>query len=77
MKMTRSEPDCIGRPTLSRTLVGSTAQQQAPQAPNMTFFVTGAGPGKGADLGGIEGLTGIASNWRNGQVPVAKPGEPI
>jgi hypothetical protein len=34
------------------------AQQQAPQAPqapNMTFFVTGAGPGKGADLGGIEG----------------------
>jgi hypothetical protein len=28
---------------------------QLPQAPNMTFFVTGAGPGKGADLGGIEG----------------------
>ena len=37
----------------------ATAQQPAPpplpQAPNMTFFVTGAGPGKGADLGGIEG----------------------
>jgi hypothetical protein len=36
-----------------------TAQQpappQLPQAPNMTFFVTGNGPGKGADLGGIEG----------------------
>jgi hypothetical protein len=31
------------------------AQQQAPQSPNMTFFVTGAGPDKGADLGGIEG----------------------
>src|SRR5689334_8316666 len=35
------------------------AQQPAPpplpQAPNMSFFVTGAGPGKGADLGGIEG----------------------
>src|SRR5262245_33514277 len=31
------------------------AQQQPPQAPDMTFFVTGAGPGKGADLGGIEG----------------------
>ena len=28
---------------------------QLPQAPNMTFFVTGNGPGKGADLGGIEG----------------------
>ena len=26
-----------------------------PQAPNMTFFVTGAGPGKGADVGGLEG----------------------
>src|SRR5438874_10032991 len=39
---------------------GVNAQQQPappplPQAPNMTFFVTGAGPGKGADLGGIEG----------------------
>ena len=35
------------------------AQQPAPpplpQAPNMTFFVTGAGPGKGADLGGLAG----------------------
>src|SRR3954454_12094311 len=31
------------------------AQQQPPQSPNMTFFVTGAGPGKGADLGGLEG----------------------
>jgi hypothetical protein len=31
------------------------AQQQALQSPDMTFFVTGAGPGKGADLGGIEG----------------------
>src|SRR6476646_1473718 len=40
---------------------GANAQQQPsappqlPQAPEMTFFVTGAGPGKGADLGGIEG----------------------
>ena len=40
---------------------GVQAQQQPaappplPQAPDMTFFVTGAGPGKGADLGGIEG----------------------
>ena len=42
---------------------GAIAQQPAapaappplPQAPNMTFFVTGNGPGKGADLGGIEG----------------------
>jgi hypothetical protein len=29
--------------------------QQAPQSPNMTFFVASAGSGKGADLGGLEG----------------------
>jgi hypothetical protein len=34
---------------------GAQAQQAAPQAPNMTFFVTSSGPGKGADLGGLEG----------------------
>ena len=34
---------------------GVQAQQAAPQAPNMTFFVTSSGPGKGADLGGLEG----------------------
>jgi len=33
----------------------SQAQQAPPQSPNMTFFVTSAGPGKGADLGGLEG----------------------
>jgi hypothetical protein len=31
------------------------AQQPAPQAPNMTFFVTSDGSGKGADLGGLDG----------------------
>jgi hypothetical protein len=29
--------------------------QQAQQAPNMTFFVTSVGPGKGGDLGGLAG----------------------
>ena len=38
--------------------------QQAPQSPNMTFFVTSAGPGKGADLGGLEGATGCVRHWR-------------
>ena len=28
---------------------------QAQQAPNMTFFVTSVGPGKGGDLGGLAG----------------------
>jgi hypothetical protein len=31
------------------------AAPQLPQAPNMTFFVTSVGPGKGADLSGLEG----------------------
>jgi hypothetical protein len=31
------------------------AQQQAPQAPNMTFFVTSQGLDKGGNLGGLEG----------------------
>ena len=31
------------------------AQQAAPQSPNMSFFVTSAGSGKGADLGGLAG----------------------
>jgi hypothetical protein len=31
------------------------AQQPAPQFPNMSFFVTSKGSGKGADLGGIAG----------------------
>ena len=32
---------------------GTTAQAQ--QASTMTFFLTSVGPGKGADLGGLEG----------------------
>jgi hypothetical protein len=39
------------------TLVASAgrAQQPPPQSPDMTFFITSAGLGKGADLGGLEG----------------------
>src|SRR3954471_11660302 len=58
----KSSSFIVGALTLtSLTLAaGVNAQQQPappqlPQAPNMTFFVTGAGPGKGADLGGLEG----------------------
>src|SRR5881394_3411012 len=36
------------------TMSGAEAQQPPPQSPNMTFFVTGVGPGKGGDLGGLE-----------------------
>jgi hypothetical protein len=34
---------------------GGAQAQQGPQAPNMTFFVTSAPIGKGADLGGLAG----------------------
>src|SRR3954452_23923979 len=37
------------------TGLGSAFAQQAPQAPNMTFFVTSVGSGKGGDLGGLAG----------------------
>ena len=36
-------------------LSASAQAQQVPQSPGMTFFVTSAGSGKGADLGGLEG----------------------
>jgi hypothetical protein len=40
---------------MSLGVASSVHAQQAPQAPNMTFFITSTGPGKGADLGGLEG----------------------
>ena len=40
------------------------APPQLPQAPNMTFFVTSVGLGKGADLGGIEGADKHCQSWR-------------
>jgi hypothetical protein len=40
---------------LSAGSVVGQAQQAPPQAPAMTFFVTSTGPGKGADLGGLDG----------------------
>jgi len=58
--MSRSKAIIIAALALGVTS-GALAQQQPapppqlPQAPNMTFFVTGAGPGKGADLGGLAG----------------------
>ena len=40
---------------LIATAGSALAQQQPPQAPNMTFFVTSVGSGKGANLGGLDG----------------------
>jgi hypothetical protein len=39
--------------------VGASAVSSAQQAANMTFFVTSAGSGKGADLGGLAGADRI------------------
>jgi hypothetical protein len=42
--------------------IAGRAQQSGPQAPDMSFFVTSEVPGKGADLGGIEGADRICQN---------------
>src|SRR5215207_2853848 len=45
---------CIAAAAGALIALGTSASLYAQQA-TMTFFVTSAGPGKGADLGGIEG----------------------
>ena len=40
--------------TIALLALGVSASAQTPQS-NMSFFVTSAGPGKGADLGGLDG----------------------
>ena len=52
--------------------VPASAQQTPPQSPNMTFFVTSAGPGKGADLGGIEGADRLCQTLATGAGAGAK-----
>lgn len=48
----------IGAPLTACLAILCLASAQAQQA-NMSFFVTSAGPGKGADLGGLAGADGI------------------
>ena len=45
----------LGVATLSLSVASGVYSQQA--APEMSFFITSVGSGKGADLGGIEGAT--------------------
>src|SRR6266436_8111915 len=49
---------------MSLGMSGSVQAQQ--QAPNTTFFVTSAGPGKGADLGGLEGADRLCQQLAQG-----------
>ena len=51
---------------LSLGLAAGAYAQQAPQSPDMTFFVTSAGPGKGADLGGLEGADRLCQQLAQG-----------
>jgi len=47
-----SHPGLVSAAALFASLAVQPAQAQSA---NMTFFVTSAGPGKGADLGGLDG----------------------
>ena len=59
---------------LAAALLGwGAAAQQA----SMTFFVTSAGPGKGADLGGLEGADRHCQALAPAQARAAAPGGPI
>jgi hypothetical protein len=53
--MNRSSVLIVGTLALVVASAAEAQQPPLPQAPAMTFFVTGSGPGKGGDLGGIEG----------------------
>jgi hypothetical protein len=55
--MSKTKRFAIGAAIAAASLGSTTgqAQQAPPQSPGMTFFVTSTGPGKGADLGGLEG----------------------
>ena len=57
--------------------VTSWAQQPPPQSPDMTFFVTSTGPGKGADLGGLEGADRHCQTLAQGAGAGNKTGAPI
>ena len=52
----------------------SQAQQAPPQSPNMTFFVTSIGPGKGADLGGLKAPIVTVRRSRKMPAPATRPG---
>jgi hypothetical protein len=53
------------------------AAPQLPQAPNMTFFVVSAGPGRGAISAAWKVPTSIVSKWRSVMARAEKPGAPI
>jgi hypothetical protein len=50
------------------------AQQPPPQSPNMTFFVTSAGPGKGLISAAWKARTVNVKCWRKRREPVTRPG---
>jgi hypothetical protein len=53
MRSSKSTSAALTSAALLALVLSGTAQAQ--ESPNMTFFVTSTGPGKGADLGGLAG----------------------
>ena len=49
------------------SLGGAAFAQQAPQSPNMTFFVASNGPGKGGDLGGMDAADARCQSLADGR----------
>jgi hypothetical protein len=54
---------------------GSTPPTQ-PNPKEMTFFVTSVGPGRGGDLGGLEGADRHCESLARRRVPGIAPGVP-
>lgn len=63
----------LGLLSAATLLAGLAVQPAQAQSANMTFFVTSAGPGKGADLGGLDGADKLAQRSR---LPQAQPPGP-
>src|SRR3954447_2115106 len=55
MPRTSCFPIIASFPAITLVVSAGRAQQPPPQSPDMTFFITSTGLGKGADLGGLEG----------------------
>ena len=67
----------VSAAALSGEFFAAQAQQPPPQSPNMTFFVTGAGPGRALTSAASKALIGIVRNWRSAQAQAPRPGVPI
>lgn len=86
-RMPRAAALALGAALAAAALPGAAqAQGQAPAAAGMSFFVTSSGPGRGGDLGGLEGAdahcqalaraAGAGGTWRAYLSTMAMGGQP-